>query len=150
MIGAKIVSADLARLNSKITKLKILSEKELSKEVASIAFQTAKRAKIAVTPLVKRDRGNLKNTIYVQGFGKTLAVVAKAPYSPYVEFGTGRMVSLDDMLELGIPRSYAYQFKGKGIKEVNLPARPFFFSSVRIELNIGLKKIENKIKKLLR
>ena len=60
------------------------------------------------------------------------------------------MVKLDDMLELGIPASYAQQFKGKGIKEVNLPARPYFFSSAREGLNdlfMRLKKqLRNSVK----
>lgn len=43
-------------------------------------------------------------------------------YSPYVEFGTGGKVKIPKGLE-----KIAEQFKGKGIKEVNLPARPFFF-----------------------
>jgi len=43
-------------------------------------------------------------------------------YAPYVEFGTGGMVNIPAGLE-----DVAAQFKGKGIKKVNLPARPFFF-----------------------
>jgi phage gpG-like protein len=146
MIGARIVSADLARLNSKITKLKILSEKELSKEVASIAFDVARIAKQSVVV----DTGNLKQNITVEAKGKTLAVVAKAPYAPYVEFGTGGKRNFSDLIELGIPTSYAERFRGKDIRSVNLPPRPFLFSSARIGLLKGLEKIENKIKKLLR
>ena len=41
------------------------------------------------------------------------------------------------------------EFKGKGIKEVNLPARPFFFSSARVGFNNMLKRVDKKLKKLL-
>ena len=59
-------------------------------------------------------------------------------YAPYVEFGTGGMVIVPKGLE-----AYAMQFKGKGIREVNLPARPFFFEPFlrrRKELIQNIKK----------
>jgi HK97 gp10 family phage protein len=45
-----------------------------------------------------------------------------APYAAYVEFGTGGMVKVPDEL-----KEIAIQFKGKGVKEINLPARPFLY-----------------------
>ena len=53
------------------------------------------------------------------------------------------------MLELGIPASYASQFKGKGIKDVNLPARPFFFNAARIGLKNLLVRLNGEIKKAI-
>lgn len=44
-----------------------------------------------------------------------------------MEFGTGAKVDLKHLQELGIPDSYAAQFKGKGIREVNLRPQPFLF-----------------------
>jgi HK97 gp10 family phage protein len=41
-------------------------------------------------------------------------------YAPYVEFGTGNLVKVDAEFT-----EYALQFLGKGIRQVNLPARPF-------------------------
>jgi hypothetical protein len=52
-------------------------------------------------------------------------LVAQADYAAYVEFGTGRLVDIPAGLE-----DYAIQFKGKGLRQVNLPARPYFFPSV--------------------
>lgn len=63
-------------------------------------------------------------------------------YAPYVEFGTGGMVSIPAGLE-----DVAAQFKGKGIKKVNLPARPFFFRAFfekKGELLDNIKKILTK------
>jgi hypothetical protein len=54
------------------------------------------------------------------------------------------------MIELGIPPSYAAQFKGKGIREVNLPARPFFFSSARIGFKNLLNRLNGEIKKAIK
>ena len=59
-------------------------------------------------------------------------------YAPYVEFGTGGLVNVPAGLE-----DYAIQFKGQDIKEVNLPARPFFFEPFlrkRKELVQNIKK----------
>ena len=86
-----------------------------------------------------------KKTIKAERKGKTVEVIAGAHYAPYVEFGTGGMVNLDDMVQLGIPPSYAAQFKGKGIKEVNLPARPFFFSSARIGFKTLLVRLKGEL-----
>ena len=99
---------------------------------------------------VKAPTGTLRNTIKAERKGKTVEVIAGAHYAPYVEFGTGGSVDLNDMLQLGIPASYAAQFKGKGIRDVNLPARPFFFSSGRIGFKNLLNRLKGEIKKAIK
>lgn len=70
------------------------------------------------------DTGFLKRS---NGFDVTLPtrkeIFNNADYAVYVEMGTGTMVDVPKELT-----SYAAQFKGKGIRKVNLPARPFFFA----------------------
>mgnify|MGYP006163969183 CR=1 FL=1 len=134
----KINSSDLAQLKKKLNNLRAFDKKTLSNELGRAAMDIARLAK-QNAPV---DKGTLKQSIKSERKGKTVEVIAGANYAPYVEFGTGGMVDLDDMLQLGIPASYAAQFKGKGIKEVNLPARPFFFSSARI----GFKTLLNRLK----
>jgi phage gpG-like protein len=142
---AKISQPHLKALNKKISRLKGLSEQELSNAVTAIAFDAARKAKQTVVV----DNGDLKRSISASKVDKnTVAYKAGVKYAPYVEYGTGSRVNLSEMEELGIPASYAAQFKGKGIKEVNLPARPFFFSSLRIALAKGMIDINNRIKKL--
>ena len=144
---AKISQPHLKALNKKISKLKGLSEQQLSNALASVAFDAARIAKQNVVV----DNGDLKRSISASKVDKnTVVFKASVKYAPYVEYGTGRLVNLSEMEELGIPASYAAQFKGKGIKEVNLPARPFFFSSLRIALAKGMIDINNRIKKLTR
>lgn len=72
-------------------------------------------------------------------------------YAPYVEFGTGNRVNLQFLKEIGLPDSYAAKFKGAGVKQVNLSARPYFFPAIIIgqneieeELNDVLKKLTKK------
>ena len=146
MVNIKINKTDLKKLENKLEDLRRISEKELSKEVGQTVALSSRRMKQNVVV----DLGTLRQSIV---FGVTRSkgfVKAKAKYAPYVEFGTGRLVNLKDMQELGIPDSYAAQFKGRGIKEVNLPARPFFFSSVRIEFKKMLDRVNDKLKRLTR
>ena len=143
--GIKINQSDLAKLNKKLAQLQKFSKQELSNEIGRGAQEIVGRAKQSAA----YDNGDLRGSISSEASGKGVAVIADAEYAPYVEFGTGSKVSLTDMKELGIPDSYAAQFKGKGIREVNLPARPFFFSSARVGFNNMLKRVDKKLKKLL-
>lgn len=137
----KINSSDLAQLKKKLNNLRAFDKKTLSNELGRAAMDIARLAK-QNAPV---DKGTLKQSIKSERKGKTVEVIAGANYAPYVEFGTGGMVDLDDMLQLGIPASYAAQFKGKGIKEVNLPARPFFFSSARIGFKTLLIRLKGEL-----
>lgn len=58
-------------------------------------------------------------------------------YAPFVEFGTGALVDIPQGLE-----DYAIQFKGAGIKEVNLPARPYLFNSGREKFRELIEKLK--------
>ena len=142
----KINQRDLAQLNKKLAYLKGYDRKELSTELARTGLDIVRTAQKSVVV----DKGTLKQSIGAEASGKKVSVYAKAHYAPYVEFGTGGLVDLNDMQQLGIPESYAMQFKGEGKREVNLPARPFFFSSVRIEYKKMLERITKKIKNRLR
>lgn len=86
------------------------------------------------------DAGGLHNAISTTRNGDMdYEVVAQKHYAPYVEFGTGSLVNVPAGLE-----EYAIQFKGKGIKQVNLPARPYLFppyETERVKLIERLKKI---------
>jgi HK97 gp10 family phage protein len=63
-----------------------------------------------------------------------------APYAPFVEFGTGGLVQVPNEL-----KEMAIKFKGKGIKEVNLRARPFLYPA----LLRGREQYIEKLKKVL-
>ena len=134
----KINQSDMSQLKKKLDNLRAFDKKTLSNELGRSAMDIVRMAK-QNAPV---DKGTLKQSIRSERKGKTVEVIAGAHYAPYVEFGTGGMVKLDDMVQLGIPPSYAAQFKGKGIKEVNLPARPFFYNAVRI----GLKNLLGRLK----
>jgi len=140
----KINQSDLNELNKKFNFFKDFDKKVLSNELRKTALDIARLAKRTV-PV---DTSALRNSIEAEIQGKTVSVLVNKDYAPYIEFGTGSMVKIDDMISLGIPPSYAMQFKGKGLREVNLPARPFLFSSARIEYNKLLNRLNNRIKKI--
>ena len=142
----KINQRDLAQLNKKLAYLKGYDRKELSKQLAFTASHIVRTAKKSVVV----DTGNLRQSINFEANGKTISVYANAKYAPYVEFGTGEGYDSQDMQQLGIPESYADQFKGTDGRVVNLPARPFFFSSVRLEYKKLLERIGKKINRNLK
>tara|TARA_R110000822_G_scaffold5786_3_gene24725 strand:+ start:1878 stop:2315 length:438 start_codon:yes stop_codon:yes gene_type:complete len=145
-MSLKINQSDLAKLKMKLNNLRAFDKKTLSNELGKTAFDIARKAKQSA-PV---DKGTLKQSIRAELKGKTVEVIAGAHYAPYIEFGTGGQVNLDDMLELGIPASYAEQFRGKGLKNVNLPPRPFFFSSAREGLNNLLIRLNNELNKAIK
>lgn len=94
------------------------------------------------------DTGALKNSIQstpikVSKNQITGGVEVGAEYSPFVEFGTGTRVKVPSELS-----NFAAQYKGSGIKEVNLPARPFFYPAVFKQRQELPKNIERTLKKL--
>jgi len=65
-----------------------------------------------------------------------------APYAPFVEFGTGGLVQVPTEL-----KEIAIKFKGKGIRQVNLRARPYLYPALlrgRTEYLYKLKKVLSK------
>jgi phage gpG-like protein len=146
-VDIKINQSDLNNLNKKIAFFKGFDKNVLSTELARTALDITREAKKNVARNAN-DTGALKQSITPEISGKTVSVVANKKYAPYIEFGTGATVNIDDMLQLGIPSSYAMQFKGKGIRQVNLPARPFLFSSARKELKNLMNRLTKRINKI--
>lgn len=135
---------DLKELDQKMKRLFKVSKKELSTEVGIWGTTTTRLAK----ERVPRDTGDLKKSISGRREGDQAVVEAKMKYAPYVEFGTGQLVDLSELDELGIPESYAEQFRGK--KEVNLPPRPYLYNSARQALHEMLSNMNRKIKNIVK
>lgn len=71
-------------------------------------------------------RQSIGNTTARVGYNKSF-VFANAPYAAYVEFGTGGTVSVPKGFE-----PIAIQFKGKGIRKINLRPKPFLIPAYLI------------------
>jgi HK97 gp10 family phage protein len=128
---------DITGLEATIAKMKkagVDVANEVDAEIGSAALNIERNASAAV----RKDRGFLLSAIK-QGKVADLVweVVAQKFYAPYVEFGTGGLVDIPQGLE-----DYAAQFKGKGIRKVNLPARPFMFPALMAERRPMIERIK--------
>jgi hypothetical protein len=123
---------------------------EIQKEVANEIQDWAKRTVADAQRDVPVDTGDLKSTIRDVVGADRLTWIVKVGgingvnYAPYVVFGTGTFVSNSFLQEYGLVK-YASDFKGKGIREVNLPMRDFLYRNARTEF----EKTFQNIKKIL-
>jgi len=143
-MNIKINQSDLAQLKKKLNNLRTFDKTTLSNELGKTGADISRIA----TKSAPSDYGTLRQSIRYQKQGKTVEVIAGAKYAPYVEFGTGAFVTFDDMLELGIPKSYAAQFKGS--KPGYMKPQPFFFGSARVGLKKLLMRLNSEIKKAIK
>lgn len=113
--GADKLISKLASANKDLAKK---AETIIALNVKEMERNAVRAAQTAVS-----DQGTLAQGISSFKVGNlTFELVSNVHYSPYVEFGTGALVNVPAGLE-----DYAIQFKGRGIRQVNLPARPYFF-----------------------
>jgi len=150
MFDVAINTADYNKLQKKFKKLYKFSQRDAITEV-NRAMLNAQAMAIASAPVAgKGEYGStLKGSIQLRNLSDGAEMYSTAYYAPYVEFGTGsKYVSPNDATELGIPDSYIAQFKGKGIKEVNLKPRPFFYVSARKAYMNMLTRVENRLKRI--
>jgi HK97 gp10 family phage protein len=87
------------------------------------------------------DTGRLKGSITSSKEANfQYKIVAQANYAAYVEFGTGNLFTLLPEQEWN---DIAAQFKGKGVREVNFPTRPFLRPAVLRQTPIILQDIKD-------
>ena len=104
-------------------------------------FNIARRAKMFLASSQKRPTSVLQGSIYPLLNADKLggSVYTKRLYGAYVEFGTGtKVVAPADVSD------YAWTFKGKGIRKVNLRARPYLFPAWRL----GIKEMSVKLERM--
>lgn len=108
--------------------------------VAAEIADTAIRIERQAAQWAPKDYGFLSNSIKAEKrTGMEWQVTCQVKYAAYVEFGTGTRVEIPRGLE-----SYAKQFMApRPVKrEVNLPARPFFFPAYRE----GIKGLNERLR----
>jgi HK97 gp10 family phage protein len=139
----KSINDLLKQLKGKEKDVLDMVRAEVEDALLSIESEAAKKVPV--------DTGDLKNSIQSIPVKQTKnkvtgTVLVGKNYAPYVEFGTGTEVVVPQELT-----KFAEEFKANPkIREVNLPARPFFypeFFKQRIELP---NKIEKTLQTLLR
>jgi HK97 gp10 family phage protein len=130
----------LDALIQRLGKLSPKIAKEVALEVNASALAIQSKAKRDV----KVDNSTLRSSIQLkeinQGNKIIYTVGSALKYAPYVEFGTGGEVNVPAGYE-----TFAIQFKGKGIRKINLRARPYLIPAFESEIPILRKNIKNVI-----
>ena len=91
-----------------------------------------------------KDFGKLaQSIIYTKVEDSSYKVVVNAPYGAYVEFGTGKSVRVPTEL-----KEIAIQFKGKGVKNINLQPQPYLYPAFVKGRKQYLKDLEKSLKDL--
>ena len=121
-------------IQDKLNELSKESQQGLANEINNSALNIQRNAKRNVVV----DNGFLRGSIALEPISElTYTVEAKAKYAPYVEFGTGGLVDIPAGYE-----QYAAIFKGKGIRKVNLRARPFLIPAFENEVPQLMKRLK--------
>lgn len=134
----------LDALIKRLGKLPIEIEKEVAEEVNASALAIQSKAKKSVAAN-STDNGTLLGSIQLVSVLKDKRILytvgSRLKYAPYVEFGTGGTVNVPAGYE-----DFAIQFKGKGIRKINLRPRPYLIPAFESEIPILRKNIQNVIK----
>jgi len=135
---------ELKGFNQVVANLKKYG-KEAEKDIEDATEVAARNIELYAKSTVVANFGKLGQSIKANKEDKTHwnieAGGTVAPYAAYVEFGTGGLVQVPNEL-----KEQAWLFKGKGIKEVNLRARPYLYPA----LLRGRKEYLKALKSLLK
>ena len=134
---------EIKGLNTVIANLRKYGQ-EAEKDIEAVTEQTARKIELYAKQNAPTDLGKLGQSIQAKKETPTNWLVEAggvlAPYAPFVEFGTGGLVQVPNEL-----KEMAIKFKGKGIKQVNLQARPYLYPA----LIRGSAEYIDKLKKVL-
>jgi hypothetical protein len=128
---------------------------QYSKDVQNLVQEEVRDWAERVESDAKRDTpvktGDLKNSILAVLGANGLTWIVKVGgingvnYAPFIVFGTGSFVDDAFLQQYGLV-SYAAQFKGAGIREVNLPMRDFLYRNSAIEFEKTFQNIKRLLK----
>jgi hypothetical protein len=144
MIKYKINKKDISKLEKKINKIDLNLIQDLTKELgitASIISLKAKRD----APV---DTSFLKNSINFGKDSKGVFVESPAKYSAAVEFGT-KPHKIKAKNKSVLFSAKTNTFFGKEVDHPGTKAQPFFFDNAKTEIKILIKRLQNKIKRLV-
>ena len=140
-----MAKSEIKGLQELLKKFKTL-DKEIVQNVEDIMEGAAKNIEEDAKVAAPVDFGKLRQGIKLEPIaGKEMGyrVVAKEKYSAFMEFGTGGRVKVPSEL-----KEVAIQFKGKGIREVNIQPRPFLYPAFVKNRKILIKDLKDYLKTL--
>ena len=125
----------LRRLDDRAKNMTDIVDKEMTASILDINAQQRRDTPVDTGRLRMGNMFDVSKKLDKQLFNDI-------EYAPYVEFGTGGLVSVPPGLE-----EIAIQFKGAGIRKVNLPAQPFFFRAFFENKDKMIQNIKNAVLK---
>lgn len=130
-------------LNKVLNDLKKLGD-VAEKEIGIVTKSNAKEIEAMAKSKAPVDNGFLRNQIGTREINKTTqGIFASARYSAYMEFGTGGLVEVpQEMTDIAI------QYKGKGVKKINIAPRPFLYPSFVTGRKQYLEDLKDLLKQL--
>ena len=134
-IELKGVDDLLRRLDDRAKNMTDIVDKEMTASILDINAQQRRETPVDTGRLRMGNMFDVSKKLDKQLFNDI-------EYAPYVEFGTGGLVSVPPGLE-----EIAIQFKGAGIRKVNLPAQPFFFRAFFEKKDKMIQNIKNAVLK---
>ena len=140
-----MAKSEIKGLNKLLKKFETL-DKEIIKNVKDTIEGAAQDIEVDAKVAAPVDFGKLRQGIKLEPIaGKEMGyrVVAKEKYSAFMEFGTGGRVKVPSEL-----KEVAIQFKGKGIREVNIQPRPFLYPAFVKHRKILIKDLKDYLKTL--
>ena len=120
--------------------------KEGESEVIAITKIKAFEIEAEAKRLAPVDHGKLKQSIRAeQQTKKKWYITAYERYAAYMEFGTGGLVEIPTGWE-----AMASQFKGKGIKRINITPRPFLYPAFKKGAKLYKKDLKDSLEHLIK
>lgn len=147
-MSIKVKVSGVNALISGLDKFEDEIQLAVQEEIKDWALRTEADA-IRDSPVKTGDlKGSIRSVIGANGLTWIVKVggINGVNYAPYVVFGTGGFVDKNFLQEYGLVQ-YASQFKGKGVREVNLPMRDFLYRNARLEFDKSLQEIKKIIAK---
>lgn len=128
---------DMAKRYAKMSR-------EITPKIQGVLQQAVRQTSKDAKSFAVVDQSGMKNSIRPFNKGLEGEIIVGVGYGPYVEFGTGSKVQVPAEL-----RDYAMQFKGAGIKEVNLRARPYLYPAFFINRDKFAKACDKILREIL-
>jgi hypothetical protein len=136
------------KFNKMLTKLKQTVDETsatVDRELAATGEDMVRSAKNILSSRGAVDTGRLLNSIsFKKDQFLSYQFVAQTDYAAYIEFGTGNLFvnpERQGWVDL------AAKYKGKGIKKVNLPPRPYMRPSILAYWPIYQKRVRDFLRK---
>jgi len=141
-INANIVGTDA--LLKKFKSFGEEGERKFEQVTKVTAEEIKEKAKQNITTVGAVDNGDLRRSVFNQMLSKLSQKIAVGEkYGAFIEFGTGGSVDIPKGWE-----KLAGEFRGKGIKKIDLPARPYLYPAFKEGYKQYVKDLDKELDKL--